>query len=145
MKDIKQCVKISAMLAQDKNKCTNGKCKLHVCTSSRPSGFPRYPATIRPGFKLFQELSSLLDKNSLRDQIELVPTECLSLCPRPCGIALSRNNSWTYLFGDQDAEKTASDILDCAITYIQNPDGLLPRKDRPETLQPSILGRIPPT
>ena len=145
MKDIKQCVKISAMLAQDKNKCTNGKCKLHVCTSCRPSGFPRDPATNRPGFKLFQELSSLLDKNSLRDQIELVPTECLSLCPRPCGIALSRNNSWTYLFGDQDAEKTASDILDCGITYIQNPDGLLPRKDRPETLQPSILGRIPPT
>ena len=145
MKDIKQCVKISAMLAQDKNKCTNGKCKLHVCTSCRPSGFPRDPATNRPGFKLFQELSSLLDKNLLRDQIELVPTECLSLCPRPCGIALSRNNSWTYLFGDQDAKKTASDILDCAITYIQNPDGLLLRKDRPETLQPSILGRIPPT
>ena len=112
MKDIKQCVKISAMLAQDKNKCSNGKCKLHVCTSCRPSGFPRDPATNRPGFKLFQELSSLLDKNLLRDQIELVPTECLSLCPRPCGIALSRNNSWTYLFG---------------------------------TLQPSILGRIPPT
>ena len=145
MKDIKQCVKISAMLAQDKNKCSNGKCKLHVCTSCRPSGFPRDPATNRPGFKLFQELSSLLDKNLLRDQIELVPTECLSLCPRPCGIALSRNNSWTYLFGDQDAEKTASDILDCAITYIQSPDGLSPRKDRPETLQPSILGRIPPT
>ena len=145
MKDIKQCVKISAMLAQDKNKCSNGKCKLHVCTSCRPSGFPRDPATNRPGFKLFQELSSLLDKNLLRDQIELVPTECLSLCSRPCGIALSRNNSWTYLFGDQDAEKTASDILDCAITDIQNPDGLLPRKDRPETLQPSILGRIPPT
>ena len=145
MKDIKQCVKIFAMFGQDKNKCSNGKCKLHVCTSCRPSGFPRYPATNRPGFKLFQELSSLLDKNLLRDQIELVPTECLSLCPRPCGIALSRNNSWTYLFGDQDAEKTASDILDCAITYIQNPDGLLPRKDRPETLQPSILGRIPPT
>ena len=145
MKDIKQCVKISAMLAQDKNKCSNGKCKLHVCTSCRPSGFPRDPATNRPGFKLFQELSSLLDKNLLRDQIELVPTECLSLCPRPCGIALSRNNSWTYLFGDQDAEKTASDIRACAITSIQSPAGLLPRKDRPETLQPSILGRIPPT
>ena len=145
MKDIKLYVKISAMLDKYKNKCSNGKCKLHVCISCRPSGFPRDPATNRPGFKLFQELSSLLDKNSLRDQIELVPTECLSLCPRPCGIALSRNNSWTYLFGGQDAEKTASDILDCAITYIQNPDGLLPRKDRPETLQPSILGRIPPT
>ena len=145
MKDIKQCVKISAMLAQDKNKCSNGKCKLHVCTSCRPSGFPRDPATNRPGFKLFQELSSLLDKNLLRDQIELVPTECLSLCPRPCGIALSRNNSWTYLFGDQDAEKTAKDILDCVITYMQSSDGLLLRKDRPETLQSSILGRIPPT
>ena len=145
MKDIKQCVKISAMLAQDKNKCSNGKCKLHVCTSCRPSGFPRDPATNRPGFKLFQELSSLLDKYLLCDHIVLVPSECLRLCPRPCGIALSRNNSWTYLFGDQDAKKTASDILDCAITYIQNPDGLLPRKDRPETLQPSILGRIPPT
>ena len=145
MKDIKRCVKISGMLDQDKNKCSNGKCKLHVCTSCRPSGFPRDPATNRPGFKLFQELSSLLDKNLLRDQIELVPTECLSLCPRPCGIALSRNNSWTYLFGDQDAEKTARDILDCAITYIQSKDGFLPRKDRPATLQPSILGRIPPS
>ena len=145
MKDIKQCVKISAMLAQDKNKCSNGKCKLHVCNSCRPSGFPRDPATNRSGFKLFQELSSLLDKNLLRDQIELVPTECLGLCPRPCGIALSRNNSWTYLFGDQDAEKTAKDILDCVITYMQSSDGLLLGKDRPETLQSSILGRIPPT
>ena len=72
MKDIKQCVKISAMLAQDKNKCTNGKCKLHVCTSCRPSGFPRDPATNRPGFKLFQELSSLLDKNLLKYFVDLI-------------------------------------------------------------------------
>lgn len=120
-------------------------CQLHVCTSCRPSGHPRDPEDKRPGFKLYEELRRLIDERKLNDQVNLVPTECLSLCSRSCGIALSAEGSWSYLFGDQKPDQTAQDILDCAETYIRTPRGAIARAARPATLRSSILGRIPPS
>ena len=65
------------------------QCTLHVCTSCRPAGFPREPKSDRPGFLLHKELERLIDKRNLEKKISLRATECLSLCPRPCGVALS--------------------------------------------------------
>ena len=117
---------------------------LHVCTSCRPSGFPREPKENRPGFCLYNQLDKLLEEQNLKDKIDILPADCLSLCSRPCGIALSSPGSWSYLFGDQDADRTAEDIVECVKTYIQTNDGDMPRGQRPLTLRSSILGRIPP-
>ena len=117
---------------------------LHVCTSCRPSGFPREPKENRPGFCLYNHLYKLLEEQNLKDKIDILPADCLSLCSRPCGIALSSPGSWSYLFGDQDADRTAEDIVECVKTYIQSNDGDMPRGQRPPTLRSSILGRIPP-
>ena len=72
------------------------------------------------------------------------PTECLSICPRPCGIALSLPGSWTYLFGDQQPDVTVNDIVECASLYIDSPNGYMARESRPKALRASILGRVPP-
>ena len=117
---------------------------LHVCTSCRPSGHPREPRRNRPGFKLYQALRAALQKSPLQHHVEVRPAECLSLCPRPCGIALSSPGAWTYLFGDQQPNESAGDILQCVSTYVNSDDGLLPREQRPARLRASILGRVPP-
>lgn len=119
-------------------------CSLHVCTSCRKAGSPREPREERPGYRLYQQLVEAVSNGSLKHQVDVKPAECLSLCPRPCGIALSSSDAWTYLFGDQQPEATATDILECVSRYLASPDGFLARHARPKALQKSILGRIPP-
>jgi predicted metal-binding protein len=117
---------------------------LHVCTSCRAAGSVREPIESRAGFKLYQALRAMFNESTLGDRVEVKPAECLSLCPRPCAIALSSAGAWSYLFGDQDPEKSASDIVECIALYLDTQDGFMPRKIRPKALRSSILGRVPP-
>ncbi|MFQ3312676.1 MAG: putative metal-binding protein [Colwellia sp.] len=117
---------------------------LHVCTSCRALGSVREPIEKRAGFKLYQALRTMFNESKLSHQVEVKPTECLSLCPRPCAIAFSSAGAWSYLFGDQHPEKSAGDIVECIALYLDTPEGIMPRKTRPKTLRGSILGRVPP-
>ena len=119
------------------------RCTLHVCTSCRTKGMPREPKEARPGYILFEEMKALLSNSALENRVDLIPTECLSICPRPCGIALSSNESWTYLFGDQQPNQTANEIMACVSLYLQTKNGFMARGQRPKSLRSSILGRIP--
>jgi len=121
-----------------------GSCILHVCTSCRISGAPREPKEDRQGFILYKKISEAIRDNDLQDRVELRPAECLSICPRPCGIALSSAGAWTYLFGDQEPNKTVQEILDCLKLYLKTSDGFMVRGLRPKALRSSILGRVPP-
>ena len=120
------------------------ECVLHVCTSCRPSGHSRNPATQRPGYRLYEKLIASVNHGPLAGRVEVKPAQCLSLCPRPCGIAVSAHNSWTYLFGDQDPDVDVTDILNCLELYLKSDDGMMQRRDRPASLQASVLGRLPP-
>lgn len=118
---------------------------LHVCTSCRSPGSPREPRESRAGFKLYQKLRTIFHGSSLGHHVEVKPAECLSLCPRPCGIALSSPGAWSYLFGDQYSdEASAQGIFECVSLYIGTADGWMPRERRPKPLRASILGRVPP-
>lgn len=117
---------------------------LHVCTSCRASGAPREPRAHRAGFKLYRELRAAFRESPLGQYVEVRPAECLSICPRPCGIALSSPGAWSYLFGDQPPGESAGEIMACASLYISTADGFMPRDRRPESLRASILGRVPP-
>ena len=117
---------------------------LHVCTSCRASGCPREPRENRTGSSLYRELRAKFQESPLGQRVEVRPAECLSLCPRPCGIALSSPGAWTYLFGDQHPGESANDILDCVSLYIGTEDGFMPRERRPKRLRASVLGRVPP-
>ena len=117
---------------------------VHVCTSCRTPGSVRGLEKDRPGFRLYQALLKAHENSPIKHRLEVRPTECLSLCPRPCGIALSSPGAWHYLFGDQDPKKGAANIIDLVTQYLDNHKGEMPRNQRPESLQKSILGRIPP-
>ena len=119
-------------------------CVVHVCTSCRPPGSPREPRESRPGFKLYRELRKTFHESVLGEYVEVRPAECLSLCPRPCGIALTSPGGWSYLFGHQSPGESADDILECVSLYIGTEDGFMPREQRPKRLRASVLGRVPP-
>ena len=118
-------------------------CILHVCTSCRPSGFSREPKEDRPGFILYRQLQEALRASHLKDQVEIKPAGCLSICPRPCGIAIDSSWGWAYLFGDQQPNETTKEIIDCISYYLETSNGLMARDKRPKALRSSILGRIP--
>ena len=117
---------------------------LHVCTSCRTAGSAREPRENRAGFQLYQSLRAAFRENPLGHHVEVRPTECLSVCPRPCGIALSSPGAWSYLFGDQQPGESAGEIMECVSLYIGTTDGFMPRERRPKQLRASILGRVPP-
>ena len=123
---------------------TTTVCTLHVCTSCRLAGTPREPKENRPGFILHEQLHAAIKESALSDQVEVKPAACLSICPRPCGIALSSPGSWTYLFGDQDPADTVQGVVECVSLYLRSEEGVMPRASRPKSLRGSILGRVPP-
>ncbi|MYF54580.1 DUF1636 domain-containing protein [Candidatus Poribacteria bacterium] len=126
---------------------SHGICResvLHVCTSCRALGSAREPRESRAGFKLYQELRATFHESPLRHHVEVRSAECLSLCPRPCGIALSSPEAWIFLFGDQQPSESVGDILECVSLYVGTADGFMPRERRPKRLRSSIRGRVPP-
>ena len=131
--------------SQERDRGTLRSCTLHVCTSCRQPGSPREPRESRPGLLLYQELRAALDGSPLQHRVDVRPTECLSVCPRPCGIALSSPGLWTYLFGDQHPGEGAPDIVECVSLYLETVGGFMPREERPKPLRASILGRVPPS
>ena len=122
----------------------SSSCTLYVCTSCRIAGTSREPYESRQGFRLYRKLKELVEDGSLQDQVVVKPAQCLSVCPRPCGIALASPESWTYIFGDQKSEGTEQDILECVSLYLKVQNGFMVRSTRPKSLQSSILGRVPP-
>ncbi|MEM7251492.1 MAG: DUF1636 domain-containing protein [Pseudomonadota bacterium] len=119
-------------------------CVLHVCTSCRLPGTPREPREGRPGAMLYRELLELFRERRLDRHVAVKPVECLSLCRRPCGIALSSPGAWTYLFGDQHPAKNATAIVECVSLYLDTENGFMPRARRPKPFRASVLGRVPP-
>lgn len=119
-------------------------CTLHVCTSCRSAGAPREPAEMRPGFILYHQLRAAVESGPLGARVDVRAAECLSICPRPCGIALSSGEAWTYLFGDQQPGETVDDVLECVSLYLDSTVGFMARERRPKSLRASILGRVPP-
>ena len=71
---------------------------------------------------------------------------CMSQCKRSCIISLTKQNSFTYIFGDLNPAKTEyiESLFKLISLYTSTSDGFLKRKERPELFQSNILGRLPP-
>jgi len=122
----------------------NKDCVVHVCISCRPAGTARGFDEERPGYKLYKALKSSIAESDLVDSVDVRSAECLSVCRRPCGIAMSAGDSWVYLFGDQEHTHSVEEIVECLSLYVNTSDGYLPRLQRPKGMRGSILGRVPP-
>jgi predicted metal-binding protein len=113
----------------------NAQHHLFVCTSCRQKGEDREPRALRSGAQLFRNLSERFAKWARREEIEIVPYECMSACTRPCVIAMRATGKYTYVFGDLKPGETESAVIECATLYRHASNGFLAREERPLVLR----------
>ena len=68
---------------------------IYVCTTCKT---PDDPSPARAGARLYKSLQEAAQTHQSDVIIEGV--ECLSVCKRPCTIAFTDQNKWTYVYGD---------------------------------------------
>ncbi|TXM93176.1 DUF1636 domain-containing protein, partial [Methylobacterium sp. WL103] len=78
------------------------------------------------------------------DGVTIEAVECLSVCKRPCTVAVAAEDRWTYVYGDLDPAASARIILDGVGLYAGTPDGIVPWKQRPQEFRKGVVARIPP-
>jgi predicted metal-binding protein len=115
---------------------------LHVCVTCRQAGDPDDKA-LRPGAILHRALVGALSHPDA-PLVRVEAVECLSVCKRPCTIALSGPGRWSYIYGDLNAETSVETILDGLRRYAATSDGLVPWRERPEAFRQGVVARIPP-
>ena len=111
---------------------------IYVCTTCK---LPDDTASERAGQRLYNHLAQALDSD--QHDVIIEPVECLSVCKRPCTIAFSAPNKWTYVYGDFSADEAADMLLGCAALYGATADGLIPWKERPDALKKGVIARLP--
>jgi predicted metal-binding protein len=78
------------------------------------------------------------------EAVALRPVECLSVCKRPCTVALAAPGKWTYVVGDLSRDVHVEDIVVAARRYAEAPDGLVPWRERPLAFRKGVVSRTPP-
>ena len=76
--------------------------------------------------------------------IALKAVECLSVCKRPCTVALAAPGKWTYVVGDLDRNSHLEDIVVGARRYAASPEGIVPWRERPLCFRKGVVSRTPP-
>jgi len=111
---------------------------LYVCTTCRrPGDDPDGP---RAGARL---LDALRAGNAAPD-LRIEGVECLSVCKRPCSVAVASENRWTYVYGDMDPIESAEIILGGLSSYAATQDGIVPWRERPAAFKTGVIARIRP-
>jgi predicted metal-binding protein len=107
---------------------------LFVCLTCKSEAGPMGPGLLAAlGERLVSELG-----------IALKGVECLSVCKRPCTVALAAPGKWTYVVGDLDRDLHLEDIIMGARRYAASPDGIVPWRERPLCFRKGVVSRTPP-
>jgi predicted metal-binding protein len=76
--------------------------------------------------------------------VEVVRVRCLGNCTRGLSAAIRRPNTWTYVFGNLDAQRDGPTLVAGARLFAGSADGLMPWRGRPEPLKGGLIARVPP-
>ncbi|MDR7036460.1 putative metal-binding protein [Methylobacterium sp. BE186] len=113
---------------------------LYVCTTCRAEGDGDGP---RAGARLLAAVENALAAEPVPG-LRVEPVECLSVCKRPCTVAVTAPDRWTYVYGDLDPETSAPTLLAGIRLYAGTSDGIVPWRARPEAFRKGVIARIPP-
>ena len=78
------------------------------------------------------------------EAIALRPVECLSVCKRPCTVALAAPGKWTYVVGDLSLRDHVEEVVAAARRYAASSDGIVPWRERPLSFRKGVVSRTPP-
>ena len=109
---------------------------LYVCVTCK-SGEDRL------GQALFDALSARIAADD-EAGVTLCAVECLSVCKRPCTVALTARGKWTYVVGDLSLESHLEDIVTAARRFARTEDGIVPWRERPIPFRKGVISRTPP-
>lgn len=112
-----------------------------VCVSCRRS-LGDDEAYDEPGREMVAALEARLQ--SVEADVTVTPVECLAVCKRPCTVAMTGKNKWTYIVGDLDAVEHADEVVAAALAYQRSDNGIVPWRERPQTFRKGVIGRVPP-
>jgi len=112
---------------------------IHVCVTCRRAD----QEGVRPGRLLFDALEARLGGRQ-ETNLALRAVECLSVCKRPCTLALAAPGKWTYVIGDLEVAANVDDVLEGALKFAATPDGLIPWRERPLSFRKGVIARVPP-
>jgi len=107
---------------------------LLVCVTCKSEAGPTGPG-------MFEALGERL---ASEPDIALKAVECLSVCKRPCTVALAAPGKWTYVVGDLDRESHLEDIVVAARRYAASAEGIVPWRERPLSFRKGVVSRTPP-
>jgi predicted metal-binding protein len=96
------------------------------------------------GRVLGADLCAALTGPLAAEGVVVQPVECLSVCKRPCTVALASPGKWTYVVGDLHRETHFEDILTAARRYAASTDGIVPWRERPLPFRKGVISRTPP-
>jgi predicted metal-binding protein len=122
---------------------TMPKHTLFVCKACNTRSEEENPASLSDGSRLLNDLQSLCQTWSHRDELEIQAVGCLWTCSRPCAVAFSATNKSTYLFTNLPSSE-ANSLLQFGELYLKSEDGDIPWKQFPEVLQSAEVAKIPP-
>jgi predicted metal-binding protein len=88
--------------------------------------------------------AALGERLAAEPDIALKAVECLSVCKRPCTVALAAAGKWTYVVGDLARDEHIEDIVTSARLYAASPDGIVPWRERPLSFRKGVVARTPP-
>lgn len=97
----------------------------------------------RPGRLLFDGVIARLQGRT-DCAVTVTPVECLSVCKRPCTVALAAAGKWTYVVGDLHHHDHVDDVIATAERYGIAEDGIIPWRERPQSMRKGVVSRIPP-
>jgi predicted metal-binding protein len=107
---------------------------LLVCVTCKSEAGPQGPG-------LFAALAVRLNGEP---GVSLKAVECLSVCKRPCTVALAGPGKWTYVVGDLTLEAHIEDIVTAVRRYAASPEGIVPWRERPLSFRRGVVSRTPP-
>jgi predicted metal-binding protein len=132
---------MSTQLQQPRPETGTAPIRILVCATCRAAGGD--PDAPRPGAVLAAGLRDALDPAG-GAAISVETVECLSVCKRPCTVALSGEGRWTYVYGDLDPATGVETLLTFARQYREAPDGIVPWRERAEAIRKGVVARLPP-
>src|SRR5262249_10907861 len=96
------------------------------------------------GQRMLAALSVAAAQAGLSERLIPAPVECLSVCKRPCPIAIAAPGKWTYVYADLDPAADAAAVVEGIGRYADSADGLVPWRERPERFRKGVVARTPP-
>jgi len=115
---------------------------LSICVRCRDGREDQFD-DVRGGARLADAVCAALAADT-DVNISVRAVRCMSQCKRACTVSLTAPNAFTWIFGDLDPLRHASDVIEVAKLYMQSPEGFMRRDDRPEPMRAGVLGRLPP-